>query len=320
MERNPVAKPFLKWAGGKRQLLPDILDRLPNSVLQSGKMPAYVEPFLGGGAVFFEVVQRFEIGRIVLNDYNADLTLAYRAIQSTAVTKLIEILSHLQARYLPLTHERRAEMFYEVRNEYNQMRPEVDLIGVLGPAQIERAAMTIFLNKTCFNGLYRVNSQGDYNVPHGRYVRPDICNESVLMAAHRVLQGAEIRTGSYEKLDDVIDEGTIVYLDPPYRPLPGTASFTDYIQKATFGDADQEVLGNWFTTWHERGAALMLSNSDPKATDPTDDFFDELYSNFEIHRIRAIRAINSDGEGRGPITEILVTNARKKRTGEHEKI
>jgi DNA adenine methylase len=312
MERSLSAKPVLKWAGGKRQLLPDILERLPKTVLLSGQIPTYVEPFLGGGAVFFDVIQRFEIGRVVLNDYNADLTLVYRAIQSTQVKDLIATLSEMQARYHPLTHELRAEVFYEVRSEYNRTRLQVDRVGDLGPAHIERAAMTIFLNKTCFNGLYRVNSRGDYNEPHGRYVRPDICNEGVLMAAHHVLQGAEIRTGSYENVDDVIDEGAFVYLDPPYRPLPGTSSFTDYIQKATFGDTDQETLGNWFATWHERGAGLMLSNSDPKATDSTDDFFDDLYSEFEIHRILANRAINSDGGGRGPITEILVTNPQKK--------
>jgi DNA adenine methylase len=279
------------------------------AIMKNGHIETYVEPFFGGGAVFFHLAQRFSFGRIVINDFNADLTLVYRVIQSNHVSALVQGLSRLRDRYIPLKHEQRAEMFYEIRNEYNHRRLGIDLIRDLGPVQIERAAMTIFLNKTCFNGLYRVNSQGEYNVPHGRYFRPDICNEEGLMAAHHVLQGVEIRTGSYENVDDAIVEGAFVYLDPPYRPLPGTASFTDYIQKATFGDGDQEVLGNWFSTWHERGACLILSNSDPKATDPTDEFFDKLYQRFNIYRIQANRAINSDGEGRGPITEILVTNS-----------
>jgi DNA adenine methylase len=303
------AKPVLKWAGGKRRLLPQILAHMSPAMVKVSHIKTYVEPFFGGGAMFFHLVERFSFGRVVINDFNADLTLVYRVIQSGHIDALVGVLSGYRDRYIPLEHEQRAEVFYGVRSEYNRMRPHVDLVGDIGPAHIERAAMTIFLNKTCFNGLYRVNSRGDYNVPHGRYIRPDICNKGVLMAAHRVLQGAEIRTGSYENVDDAIDEDAFVYLDPPYRPLPGAASFTDYIQKATFGDADQEVLGNWFTTWHERGAALMLSNSDPKATDPADDFFDDLYEAFDIHRIQASRAINSDGEGRGPITEILVTNS-----------
>ena len=306
------AKPVLKWAGGKRQLLPQILALMDPRLKEKGHIDTYVEPFFGGGAMFFHLAEHFSFGHVVINDFNADLTLVYRVIQSGHVDALVEVLSMYQDRYMPLEHQQRAEVFYEVRSEYNHMRPRLDLVGDIGPDHIERAAMTIFLNKTCFNGLYRVNSRGDYNVPHGRYVRPDICNEGVLMAAHRVLQGAEIRTGSYENVDDVVDEDAFVYLDPPYRPLPGTASFTDYIQKATFGDADQEVLGNWFATWHERGAALMLSNSDPKATGSTDDFFDDLYIAFDIHRIQANRAINSDGGGRGPITEILVTNTPKK--------
>jgi DNA adenine methylase len=307
-----VAKPVLKWAGGKRRLLPQILSHMEPAITKKGHIEIYVEPFFGGGAMFFHLAERFSFGSVVINDFNADLTLVYRVIQSDHVSALVQGLSGLRDRYIPLKHEQRAEMFYEIRNEYNHRRLEIDLIRDLGLAQIERAAMTIFLNKTCFNGLYRVNSQGDYNVPHGRYVRPDICNEEVLMAAHRVLHGVEIRTGSYENVDDAIVEGAFVYLDPPYRPLPGTSSFTDYIQKATFGDDDQVVLSNWFSTWHERGAALMLSNSDPKATDPTDEFFDELYQRFKLHRIEANRAINSDGEGRGPITEILVTNSPKK--------
>ena len=144
------------------------------------------------------------------------------------------------------------------------MRSSIDLLGGLSDAHVQRAAMTIFLNRTCFNGLFRVNSNGDFNVPHGRYSRPDICNHSVLFAAHQALEGVEIRTGSYEVVDDLIGPRSLVYLDPPYRPLPGTTSFTDYIQKSTFGDSDQRKLAEHYRSWDARGASLILSNSDQK--------------------------------------------------------
>ena len=304
------AKPVLKWAGGKRQLLPQILALMDPRLKEKGHIDTYVEPFFGGGAMFFHLVEQFSLGRVVINDYNADLTLVYRILQSIHIDALIEELSHLQTRYVGLTHKQQADMFYQVRNEYNSTRPMIDLIGDLCPVHVTRVAATIFLNKTCFNGLFRVNSDGDYNVPHGRSVSTNrtICDQPALLAAHRALQGVDIRTGSYEHMDDVIDEKAFVYLDPPYRPLPGTASFTDYIQKATFGDDDQRVLGGRFQEWHERGASLMLSNSDPKTTDPDDNFFDDLYAPFNVSRVDARRAINSDGEGRGPVSEILVTN------------
>ena len=191
------------------------------------------------------------------------------------------------------------------------MRSSIDLLGGLSDAHVRRAAMTIFLNRTCYNGLFRVNSNGDYNVPHGRYSRPDICNHSGLFAAHHALAGVEIRTGSYEVVDDVIGPRSLVYLDPPYRPLPGTSSFTDYIQKATFGDNDQRKLAGYYRNWDARGASLILSNSDPKTTDPSDEFFDDLYRGFHIERVEAKRAINSDGAGRGRITELLITNPER---------
>ena len=307
---DPAPKPILKWAGGKRQLLPEIRARLPLDVVENNHIQTYVEPFFGGGAVFFDLVQRFTIERAIIGDFNADLALVYRVVQSDQIQALIDVLHGWQITYDSLDEEARGVFFYARRDEYNLQRRSVGLLGPLTEQHVVRAATTVFLNRTCFNGLYRVNSDGDYNVPHGRSVSTNrtICDQPALLAAHRALQGVEIRTGSYEHMDDVIDDKAFVYLDPPYRPLPGTASFTDYIQKATFGDDDQRVLGGRFQEWHERGASLMLSNSDPKTTDPDDNFFDDLYAPFNVSRVDARRAINSDGEGRGPVSEILVTN------------
>ena len=305
------AKPVLKWAGGKRQLLPEIRLRVPSAAIEIGEIDTYVEPFFGGGAVFFDLQQRHTFARVIISDFNPDLTLVYRVIQSERVEQLIEHLADWQSAYHPLEHEVRADMFYRIRSEYNAMRSSIDLLGGLSDAHVQRAAMTIFLNRTCFNGLFRVNSNGDFNVPHGRYSRPDICNHSVLFAAHQALEGVEIRTGSYEVVDDLIGPRSLVYLDPPYRPLPGTTSFTDYIQKATFGDSDQRKLAEHYRSWDARGASLILSNSDPKTTDPADDFFDDLYQGFHIERVEAKRAINSDGAGRGRITELLITNPER---------
>tara|TARA_B100001123_G_scaffold377124_1_gene444371 strand:- start:179 stop:727 length:549 start_codon:yes stop_codon:yes gene_type:complete len=167
--------------------------------------------------------------------------------------------------------------------------------------------MTIFLNRTCFNGLYRVNSSGKFNVPHGRYDNPDIVDEENLQAVSKTLKDVEISVGSYEENLDMVDDKTFVYFDPPYRPLPNTPSFTDY-HKAAFGDSEQAELAEMYTQLHERGAKLMLSNSDPKNTDEEDEFFDMLYEEFNIIRVSAIRAISSDGAGRGAISEILVVN------------
>lgn len=307
----PPAKPVLKWAGGKRQLLPEITRRLPLDLVKSAHIETYVEPFFGGGAVFFHLTQHFTFGRVVLNDFNPDLMLVYRVIQSQKIELLVQKLRVLEAKYVPLEHESRAAFFYAQRALYNRQKIDLDIEENIDASLTERAALTIFLNRTCFNGLYRVNSKREFNVPHGLYTNPTICNDEALLSAHRVLKDVEFRVGSYEGVDDVVSREAFVYLDPPYRPLPGTASFTDYIQKSTFGDEDQRRLAEWFRTWHHRGAFLMLSNSDPKSTDSTDDFFDSLYNGFQIGRVQAKRAINSDKHGRGLVSELLITNTQR---------
>ncbi len=315
-------RPVLKWAGGKRQLLGVIDAQLPPEV-RNGEITTYVEPMVGGAAVFFHMKEKYDntLTKYYISDYNWDLFVLYRVIKSR-VKDLIEELHKLADEYLPLPPTQKGDkegerisMYKRIREEYNEdewdndrhLNDGVGFRKRLTDRWVRRAAMTVFLNRTCFNGLYRVNSSGKFNVPHGRYDKPDIVDEENLRAVSRALKGVQISVGSYEDNLAMVDDKTFVYFDPPYRPLPNTPSFTDY-HKAAFGDVEQGVLADTFTELHERGAKLMLSNSDPKNTDESDEFFDELYSQYTIHRVNARRAINSDGKGRGEITEILVTN------------
>ena len=296
---EPAPRPFVKWAGGKRQLLPTIEQHLFEGV-RNGTITRYVEPFVGGGAVFFHLRQRYPLQEFYISDFNPDLVNAYVVIRDELGT-LLDALQILADEYLPLEHEERSEVYYRIRDEYNASREDP-------PSATDRAAQTIFLNRTCFNGLYRVNSKGEFNVPHGRYKNPPIRDADNLHSVNLALQGVHILCGSYEICASNVDGNTFVYFDPPYRPLPNTPSFTDYAEKSSFGDEDQRTLAAFFSEMSVRGAALMLSNSDPHVTDEDDDFFDDLYSEYNVSRVLARRAINSDGEGRGKITEILVTN------------
>lgn len=317
-----TARPVLKWAGGKRQLLGIIDEHLPSEV-KNGHITKYVEPMVGGGAVFFHMKEKYgtTITDYFISDYNWDLFILYRVIQAR-VKDLISELEILANEYLPLPPTQKGDkegerisMYMRIRDEYNEDEWEKERYlsnGVgfrkkLTDRWIRRAAMTIFLNRTCFNGLYRVNSSGKFNVPHGRYDNPDIVDKQNLQAVSNALQGVNISVGSYVDNLAMVDDKTFVYFDPPYRPLPDTPSFTDY-HKAAFGDNEQIELAELFSELDEKGAKLMLSNSDPKNTDENDEFFDDIYSEFTIHRVNARRAINSDGKGRGEITEILVTN------------
>ena len=317
-----TARPVLKWAGGKRQLLGIIDERLPPEV-KNGNITKYVEPMVGGGAVFFHMKEKYgtTITDYFISDYNWDLFILYRVIQAR-VKDLISELEILANEYLPLPPTQKGDkegerisMYMRIRDEYNEDEWEKERYlsnGVgfrkkLTDRWIRRAAMTIFLNRTCFNGLYRVNSSGKFNVPHGRYNNPDIVDKQNLQAVSNALQGVNISVGSYVDNLAMVDDKTFVYFDPPYRPLPDTPSFTDY-HKAAFGDNEQIELAELFSELDETGAKLMLSNSDPKNTDENDEFFDDIFSEFTIHRVNARRAINSDGKGRGDITEILVTN------------
>lgn len=314
--------PVLKWAGGKRQLLEDIDQELPKD-LKEGKIKRYYEPMVGGGAVFFHVKEKY--GHLIesyhISDFNWDLFILYRVIQSH-VKKLIKELESLASEYLPLPPTQQGEkegarisMFERIRNEYNSkkwaaVRYRKDGITPrkrFSKEWIRRSALTVFLNRTCFNGLYRVNSSGEFNVPHGRYDNPDIVNASNLLLVHEALKGVRIDVGSYEQFLDEMDSESFVYFDPPYRPLPNTNSFKEY-HNAKFGDEEQLKLATQCKELHEKGVMFLLSNSDPKNTDKDDNFFDDAYSDFVVFRVNANRNINSDGAKRGKITEILVRN------------
>ena len=293
------AKPFLKWAGGKSQLLSQFEQLYPRA-LHSRKITNYVEPFIGGGAVFFDLMQRFQFKRAYISDINADLILTYQVIQNN-VEQLITSLRDCQNNYNQLNEEQRLELFLKTREQFNQRH-----LGFMPP--IEIATHLIFLNKTCFNGLFRLNSKGGFNVPSGKYTNPAILQEANLRLVSKVLQNVEIEVANYDACFDKVDENTLVYFDPPYRPLSKTASFTSYSANE-FGDKEQKQLATFVKRLHEeKNAKIMLSNSDPKNENPLDDFFEDIYDSFDIHRVQANRAINSNGDKRGEIKEILITN------------
>ncbi len=297
------AKPFVKWAGGKGQLL-DTFEQYYPLLLLEGCIRRYIEPFVGGGAVLFEILQKYRIEEAFIFDINEDLINTYIVIKNN-VDALVEYLSGLEYRYLKLSKDVRKEMYYEVREAYNSRTLKNNQLD------IERAAQFIFLNRTCFNGLYRVNRAGFFNVPSGDYKNPTICDEKNLYAASSLLQRVHIFTGDYRESIRYADRYSFVYFDPPYRPLNVTSNFTSY-SKFDFTDEDQVQLAHFFAEMNDAGALIMLSNSDPKNENPDDNFFDELYGKFYIHRIKAKRAINSNGGRRGLVSEILVTNYRVK--------
>ncbi len=300
-----TAKPFLKWAGGKTQLLGQLREHYPPG-LGTGAITRYVEPFVGGGAVFLDVMQGSAIQEAHLFDINPELIVAYTAVQRDP-QGLIDLLAAYRDRYAALDEAEREEYFYARRGHYNAQRATIDFT-VFSPAWVERAADLIFLNKTCYNGLFRVNSSGHFNVPFGRYVRPEIFDPGNILAVSGLLQRASLHIGPFEACFDLVDERTFVYFDPPYRPISRTSSFNSYAADR-FGDDEQRRLAAFFRRLHtEKGARLMLSNSDPKNVDPNDSFFDDLYAGFTVRRVFASRLINSVVEGRGKITEILVSN------------
>ncbi len=303
-KKGPKAKPFLKWAGGKGQLLGQIGRHLPPD-LQDGKLTKYAEPFIGGGAVFFLIASAFDLRDFFVADMNEDLILAYRTIQQQ-VEELIERLEGIQRHYLQLNTDRRKVFFYDTRQCFNQSRAGSDDSKPSRDLALQVARL-IFLNRTCFNGLYRVNSRGEFNVPHGNYRNPRICDAANLRSVSRSFQNAEIHYGDFTACKRFVDEQTFVYLDPPYRPISKTASFNSFY-KQPFDDNEQRRLAHFYHELGSGGAKLMLSNSDPHNENPHDKFFEDLYDGFSIHKVHANRRINSNGAKRGPITELLITN------------
>lgn len=291
-----VAKPFVKWAGGKGQLL-DAFDKMFPQELIDGKTKTYIEPFVGGGAVLFHILQNYKIENVYISDINKELINCYQCIK-TDVEKVIILLNNLEREYL--NNEDRAKYFYNVRARYNQ-------IYLNGYSEYEKCADFIFLNHTCFNGLYRVNKTGKFNVPHGRYKKPLICDKDNLRICSKLLQKVEISFGDYRQVLSHADKSSFIYFDPPYRPLIENSSFVNYDKKG-FTDYDQIELSQNYKNLDKQNCQLMLSNSDPKNTNEKDNFFDDLYKGFEIERVYAKRMINCKASKRGNIKEIVVMN------------
>ena len=305
----PAARPFLKWAGGKTQLLSEFNKRLPEE-LTKGKITKYVEPFIGGGAVFFYLSEKFSFEQSYICDANEELTLCYRVIKHS-VKELISELKTLESAYLSKNDEQRESFYYEVRDAFNQKLPTIDFKNY-SSEWVERAARIIFFNRTCFNGLFRVNQKGEFNVPFGKYKKPDILNESNLEDVSVLLKTTEILDGDFTRCREFVNDTTFVYFDPPYRPLNSSSFFTSY-SKNGFYDKDQVRLKEFFKELDGVGAKIMLSNSDPKNENPDDSFFDDLYSDYYIERVPAKRMINSNGAGRGNINELIITNYLQKK-------
>jgi len=299
------AKPFLKWAGGKTQLLDELYKRLPSSLIQSGEIERYVEPFVGGGAFFFFLKRNFKIKESFLIDINKELIIGYKVIQNN-VNELIDELSSMEEKYLKLSEEQRKDFYYNIRDEYNRQKDNFDYVNY-NLDWVKRAADLIFLNKTCFNGLYRLNKKGEFNVPFGKYKNPTICDADNLIEVSKALENTEVICADFEESKKYIHKNTLVYLDPPYRPLNNTSNFTSYNENG-FDDDDQRRLAQFFKEMDKKGAYLILSNSDPKNEDVDDNFFDELYAGFIIERVKAKRYINSNGDKRGDISELIIRN------------
>ena len=297
-------KPFLKWAGGKTQLL-DTFQKFYPEALFEGAIKNYYEPFVGGGAVFFDIARQFKIKSAFLYDVNEELILTYMVVQKDAY-KLMEHLEKHQKKYKNLKEEKKKEYFYEVRQRFNNQKGRINFERYSGK-WVSRAAQTIFLNKTCFNGLFRFNSKGLFNTPKGSYLNPKILESEVILKTSELLNIAEIKKADFKQLENDIRSHSFVYYDPPYRPLNKTSSFTSY-SRNPFTDNDQTELSALFQRLNEKGINQMLSNSDPKNTNPDDNFFDDLYHNHYIFRVPAKRMINSDGKKRSAINEIIVTN------------
>ncbi len=289
------AKPFIKWVGGKSQLLDKIREKYPQ------KIEKYCEPFVGGGAVLFDILNNFHPEKVLINDINKELINTYKQIRDN-LELLISQLAELQNIYRNQPLEKNKEFFYEKRARFNELK-----LNGNAAENLEKAVLFIFLNKTCFNGLYRVNSNGLFNVPFNNAKNPLLCDAENLTACSKLLQNVEMLDGEYKNCRNFIDEKTFVYIDPPYRPLTKTSAFTSYSEKG-FSDKEQVELGNFIKEISEIGANVLASNSDPKNVNAEDNFFDNLYSNFEIERISASRMINSNAKKRGAISELLISN------------
>jgi len=276
-KNNKLVAPFLKWVGGKRQLMPSIVEHLPENI----KDYKYIEPFIGGGAVFFNLQPK----NAIINDYNEELINVYQVIKDNLDELIIDLKKH----------KNEADYFYSIRS--------LDRNGEFKKlTAVKRASRIIFLNKTCFNGLYRVNNAGEFNSPFGRYKNPNIVNEPTLKAVNKFLNNnnVEINSGDYSEILKQADKKCFVYLDPPYHPISESSNFTGYVQGG-WNMYDQIDLKTACDELHKKGVKFLLSNSSA-------DFIKDLYKDYKITIVKANRAINSNGADRGEVDEVLIRN------------
>lgn len=276
-KNNKLVAPFLKWVGGKRQLMPSIVDLLPKNIKELN----YIEPFIGGGAVLFHLQPK----NAIINDFNEELINVYNVIKNNLNELIIDLKNH----------ENNADYFYQIRS-----LDRTDEFRNL--TSIQRASRIIYLNKTCFNGLYRVNNAGEFNAPFGRYKNPNIVNEPTLKAVNKYLNSNNVilRSGDYADILAEINENSFVYLDPPYHPISESSNFTGYVQGG-WNMFDQIRLREFCDQLNERGVKFLLSNSSAP-------LIKDQYGNYKITTVKANRAINSNGADRGEIDEVLIRN------------
>ena len=304
-----IVKPFVKWAGGKNSLIPQLTKYYPFE-LKNGTIERYIEPFVGGGAVLIDILQKYEVKEAYAFDINKDLINCYNVIK-TNVENLIQELDKKEKEFLILDNDSRQQYFYDIRAEYNSYTLNEDI-------DVKRASEFIFLNRTCFNGLYRVNKDGKFNVPCGKYKNPTICDSNNLRNLSNLIKNVTFEYGDYKKSESFVNENTFVYFDPPYRPLSITSGFTSYT-KENFNDDNQKELANYFYKLDLKNAKLMLSNSNPKNVNKDDNFFENIYKGFVINEVSAKRMINANAKGRGEISELLITNYEEQSKWESQK-
>lgn len=294
---NIVPKPFVKWAGGKGSLLKTLECQLPEDFDEQINV-TYIEPFVGGGAMLFHMINNHpNIKRAVINDVNKDLVSCFILIKKDP-SVLINELKRIEKCYKNLCSLQAKKEFYLTSR---------DIFNKEGLNEVERAAHFIFLNHTCFNGLYRENRAGKFNVPFGNYINPTICNEEIIMADHKALSKVDIYCKDYQQMIRHLGQGyNFVYLDPPYRPLAGASNFKEYASSG-FSDKEQKELKILCDKLTSRSCKLMLSNSDSKNEDGS-SFFEKLYKGYIFGRVYAPRVINAFAARRHKLSEVLIKN------------
>ncbi len=309
---NKKPKPFLKWAGGKKQVINFMDDKLLKDIDKSGIIESYVEPFLGGGALFFHLISDYKIEQAYLGDINKELILTYKIIRDKP-KKLISKLKSCSNAYSKMNQDERRIYFNDIRKDFNNSLDNFDYVN-FSYDHIIRSAQMIFLNRSCYNGLYRVNKIGKFNVPIGKYKNPLICDEINIINVHEAFKKVDfliIDDKDFSDSKKCINENSFVYLDPPYLPIKKN-SFTSYSSEG-FGIKEQEKLSKFCKFIDDNGARFILSNSDPKNHDPNNNFFKDTYGKLNLKKcnhdkVEVRRSINSKGNKRGPINELLIWN------------